>query len=118
MVKFLFQRIIGMAVTMFFVSIMVFIIMELPPGDYAERWAFRKFSGTGAQITEADLENIRANFGLDRPAPERYFKWISGIVLHGDFGEAFAFQTSVNNVIGQKVWLTLAILFSTLIALS
>ena len=89
--------------------------MELPPGDYAERWAFRKFSGTGAQITEADLDNIRANFGLDRPAPERYFKWISGIVLHGDFGQAFAFQTSVNNVIGQKIWLTLAILFSTLI---
>jgi len=115
MVKFLFQRTIGMAITMFFVSIMVFVIMELPPGDYAERWAFRKFSGTGAQITEADLDNIRANFGLDRPAPERYFKWISGIVLHGDFGEAFAFQTSVNNVIGQKIWLTLAILFSTLI---
>ncbi len=115
MLRFLIQRIIGMAVTMFFVSIMVFAIMELPPGDYAERWAFRKFSGTGTNITESDLENIRAEFGLDRPAPERYFSWIGGIVLHGDFGEAFAFQTSVNNVIGQKIWLTLAILFSTLI---
>ncbi|MFQ5418935.1 MAG: ABC transporter permease [Anaerolineae bacterium] len=115
MVKFLIQRIIGMVVTMFFVSIMVFAIMELPPGDYAERWAFRKFSGTGTNFTETDLENIRAEFGLDRPAPERYFSWIGGIVLHGDFGEAFAFQTSVNNVIGQKIWLTLAILFSTLI---
>jgi peptide/nickel transport system permease protein len=115
MIKFLFQRIIGMVVTMFFVSIMVFIIMELPPGDYAERWAFRKFSGTGTSITEADIDNIRAEFGLDRPAPERYLSWISGIILHGDFGEAFAFQTSVNVVIGQKIWLTLAILFSTLI---
>ncbi|MFQ5401204.1 MAG: ABC transporter permease [Anaerolineae bacterium] len=115
MLRFLIQRIIGMIVTMFFVSIMVFAIMELPPGDYAERWAFRKFSGTGTIFTEADIENIRAEFGLDRPAPERYLSWIGGIVLHGDFGEAFAFQTSVNNVIGQKIWLTLAILFSTLI---
>ncbi len=115
MVKFLIKRTLGMVVTMFFVSIMIFVIMELPPGDYAERWAFRKFSGTGAQITEADLDNIRANFGLDRPAPERYLTWIKDIVLHGDFGQAFAFQTSVNNVIGQKIWLTLAILFSTLI---
>jgi peptide/nickel transport system permease protein len=115
MVKFLVQRTLGMIVTMFFVSIMVFIIMELPPGDYAERWAFRKFSGTGDQITEADLDNIRANFGLDRPAHERYFSWISNIVLHGDFGQAFSFQTSVNNVIGEKIWLTLAILFSTLV---
>lgn len=115
MIKFLIQRIFGMVVTMFFVSIMVFIIMELPPGDYADRWAFRKFSGTGSQITEADINNIRAEFGLDRPAPERYFNWISGIILRGDFGEAFSFQTSVNNVIGQKIGLTMAILFSTLV---
>ncbi|MFZ1395732.1 MAG: ABC transporter permease [Candidatus Promineifilaceae bacterium] len=115
MVRFLIQRSAGMLITMFVVSIMVFIIMELPPGDYAERWAFRKFSGTGAQITEADINNIRAEFGLDRPAPERYFSWIWGIVTRFDFGEAFAFQTSVNNVIGQKIWLTLAILFSTLV---
>lgn len=115
MVKFLIQRIVGMIITMFFVSIMVFIIMELPPGDYAERWAFRKFSGTGTQITEADLNNIRAEFGLDRPAWQRYLSWIGGIITRGDFGEAFAFQTSVNNVIGQKLWLTLAILFATLI---
>lgn len=115
MVKFLIQRTIGMVVTMFLVSIMVFFIMELPPGDYAERWAFRKFSGTGAQITEADLNNIRAEFGLDRPAWERYLDWIGGIVTRFDFGPAFAFQTSVNNVLGQRIWLTLAILFSTLI---
>ena len=85
-----------MFITMFLVSIMVFIIMELPPGDYAERWAFRKFSGTGTNITEADLNNIRAEFGLDRPAWERYLSWIGGIITRGDFGEAFAFQTSVN----------------------
>lgn len=115
MIRFFIQRSIGMVITMFFVSIMVFVIMELPPGDYADRWAFRKYSGTGTQITEADLNNIRAEFGLDRPAPERYFNWISGIVTRFDFGEAFSFQTSVNVVIGQKIWLTIAILFSTLI---
>lgn len=115
MVRFLIQRTIGLIITMLAVSIMVFLIMELPPGDYAERWAFRKYSGTGTQITDADLRNIRAEFGLDKPAHERYLNWIWGIVSRGDFGEAFAFQTSVNNVIGQRMWLTLAILFSTLI---
>jgi peptide/nickel transport system permease protein len=115
MVKFLIQRFVGMLITMLVVSIIVFIIIELPPGDYAERWAFRKFSGTGTNITEADLRNIRAEFGLDRPPVERYLNWIGGIVTRGDFGEAFAFQTSVNVVIGQRIWLTLAILFSTLL---
>jgi peptide/nickel transport system permease protein len=99
---------------MLLVSIMIFIIMELPPGDYATRYAFRKFSGTGTNITEADLQNIRAELGLDRPAWERYLDWISGIVIHFDFGQSFAFETSVNNVLGQRMWLTLAILFTTL----
>lgn len=115
MITFLIQRLLGMVVTMFFVSMMVFLIMELPPGDYASRYAFRKFSGTGTNITEADLRNIRAELGLDRPAPERYVRWISGIVTRFDFGEAFAFETPVTQVIGQKIWLTMAILFSTLV---
>lgn len=115
MIRFLIQRTFGMIVTMFFVSIMVFIIMELPPGDYAERYAFRKYSDSGIQFTEADLQNLRHELGLDRPAWQRYLTWIGGIVLHGDFGQAFAFETSVTNVIGQRIWLSVAILFSTLI---
>jgi peptide/nickel transport system permease protein len=115
MIRYLIQRASGLVITMLLVSIIVFIIMELPPGDYAERWAFRKFSGTGIQFTEADVNNIRIQFGLDRPPVERYLKWIGGIITRGYFGEAFAFQTSVNNVIGQRIWLTLAIIFSTLI---
>ena len=115
MIRYIIQRASGLVITMLLVSIIVFIIMELPPGDYAERWAFRKFSGTGTQITEADVNNIRIQFGLDRPPLERYLKWVGGIITRGYFGEAFAFQTSVNNVIGQRIWLTLAIIFSTLI---
>ena len=115
MLRFLFQRVIGMLVTMFFVSIMVFVIMELPPGDYADRYAFKKFGTGGQTITEADMENIRARFGLDRPAYERYLSWIGGIVTRGDFGESFAFETSVNEVVGQRIWLTLALLLATLL---
>ena len=115
MIRFTIERLLGMMVTMFFVSIMVFIIMELPPGDYADRYAFRKFSGTGVTVTESDIENIRNDLGLDRPAYQRYFSWIGAIIFRFDFGDAFAYETSVNNVIGQRMWLTLAILFSTLI---
>lgn len=114
MLRFLAGRAVGMAVTLVLVSVMVFAIMELPPGDYADRYAFRKYSGTGVTITEADVAAIRHTLGLDRPAPLRYLDWVGGIVLRGDFGKAYAFETSVNAIIGQKVWLTLGLLFVTL----
>ncbi len=115
MLRFLVQRAIGMVVTMFFVSIMVFAIMELPPGDYADRYAFRKFSGTGVSVTESDIASIRHQFGLDRPAYQRYLSWIGGIVTRFDFGPSFAFETSANRVIGQRAALTVVLLVGTLL---
>jgi peptide/nickel transport system permease protein len=115
MLRFTLERLVGMIVTMALVSVMVFVIMEIPPGDYADRYAFRKFSGTGISVTDADVQAIRHDLGLDKPMVLRYFDWIGGIVLHGDFGQAFAFETSVTKVIGDKAWLTLGILFATLI---
>ncbi|MFD0979097.1 ABC transporter permease [Tropicimonas aquimaris] len=115
MLRFTAERLVGMIVTMLLVSLMVFIIMELPPGDYADRYAFRKYSGTGVSVTASDIEAIRVELGLDKPMMLRYLDWIGGIVLRGDFGQAFAFETSVVKVIGDKVWLTLAILLSTLL---
>lgn len=115
MARFLIERLFGMIVTLVLVSMMVFFIMELPPGDYAERFAFRKYSGTGVSMTEADVAAIRAELGLDAPAITRYLNWIGGIVLRGDFGPSYAFSTSVNNIIGGKLWLTLGLLFATLI---
>jgi len=114
MIRFIIERLFGMVVTMVLVSMMVFLIMELPPGDYADRYAFRKYSGTGVNVTEADVQAIRVDLGLDVSAPERYLDWIGGIVLEGDFGQAFAFETSVVNVIGDKMWLTLLLVLMTL----
>jgi len=116
MIRFVLQRLVGMLVTMFVVSVIVFIIMQLPPGDYAERYAFRKFSGSpGVVVKESDIENLRHRFGLDRPQWEQYLDWIGGIITRFDFGEAFTTEASVNYVIGQRVGLTLALLFSALI---
>jgi peptide/nickel transport system permease protein len=116
MIRFIAQRLVGMVVTMFVVSIIVFIIMQLPPGDYAERYAFRKFSGaSGVVVKQSDIENLRHRFGLDRPLWQQYVDWIWGIVTRLDFGQAFTTEASVNFVIGQRLGFTLALLFSALI---
>ncbi len=115
MIRLVLDRFVGMVFTMALVSLLVFLIMELPPGDYADRYAFRKYSGTGVNVTEGDIQAIREDLGLDKPLVFRYVDWIGNIVLYGDFGQAFAFETPVTKVIGDKVWLTLGILFATLI---
>lgn len=115
MFSYVLKNLSAMLVTLCLVSMMVFFVMELPPGDYADRYAFRKFSGTGVTITEADVAAIRSELGLDKPAVFRYLDWISGIVLRGDFGQAYAFESSVNTIIGEKIWLTMGLLVVTLI---
>ena len=98
-----------MIFSLFLVSVIIFIIIELPPGDYADRYAFRKLTSAGASVTETDMENLRQQFGLDKPPVHRYLGWISGIVLRGDFGTSFLYNIPVTSVIGGRVWLTMAI---------
>ncbi len=115
MLRFVAQRAVGLIITMFVVSIMVFILMQLPPGDYADRYVFRKYSGSGQTVTESDVQNIRHSLGLDRPAWQQYTSWVGGIVLHFDFGPSFAFETSVNNVLTDKIWITMGLVLGALL---
>ena len=109
MLRYLVRRVFFMILTLGFVSVVIFFVIELPPGDYADRYAYRKLASAGQVVTESDMRAIRHQFGLDKPAPERYFNWITDIVLHGDFGESFLYNVPVANVIGSRFWLTMAL---------
>lgn len=103
-----------MIFTFFFVSVMIFIIIELPPGDYADRYAFRKLISSGASVTETDMENLREQFGLNKPPVQRYVNWISDIILRGDFGTSYLYNVPVSSVVGGRIWLTLAIVIASI----
>lgn len=115
MLRYFVQRFIFMIITLLLVSVIIFIVIELPPGDYAERYAYRKISTAGLTVTEEDMESIRHEFGLDKPAPVRYFNWITDIVLHGDFGESFLYNVPVANVVGSRIWLTMALALTAIV---
>lgn len=103
-----------MLVTLAAASVVVFIIIQLPPGDYAERYAYKLEEG-GTAVTQADRAALRAYFGIDRPLHEQYFRWITNIVLHGDFGISFEYRRPVLDVIGERLNLTVILLFITLV---
>lgn len=113
MIKTILGRIFAMIVTLVLTSIVVFIIIQLPPGDYAERYAY-KLEEAGTAVSEADRQALRAYFGLDRPLHEQYFKWFTNIILHGDFGVSFEYRRPVTDVIGERLSLTTILVFITL----
>jgi peptide/nickel transport system permease protein len=115
MLRYFVQRFFFMGITLFFVSVAIFIVIELPPGDYADRYAYRKLSSAGQTVTEEDMRTIRHQFGLDKPPVLRYIRWISDIVLHGDFGDSFLYNVPVVNVVGARIWLTMAIALTAIL---
>ena len=95
MLRFLLRRLAGMIVTLFIVSILIFVITEVVPVDPAKLAA-------GRWATEQAVEAIRKEFGLDRPVYVRYIDWISGI-FHGDFGMSIQFHRPVASLIAERL---------------
>ena len=114
MARRILGRILSTLLTLVAASVVVFIIIQLPPGDYAERYAYKLEEG-GTAVTEADRQALRAYFGIDRPLHEQYFSWIQNIALHGDFGISFEYRRPVLDVIGERLGLTTVLLFITLV---
>jgi len=102
-----------MVVMLAMLSFIVFVTIELPPGDFAERRALHLRSA-GVLVTEQDIIALRHQLGLDRPWYIRYFVWISNIVLHGNFGVSFSVHLPVSEVLAQRAGLTVSLAIATI----
>jgi peptide/nickel transport system permease protein len=102
-----------MILTLLLVSFCAFVIIQAAPGDYAEIYAAHK-AATGAIITQEDIEQVRRELGLDRPWYEQYGRWVWN-AAHGDFGYSFGWRRPVGEVIAERLPLTMAIAFCTLV---
>jgi peptide/nickel transport system permease protein len=99
MLSFLAKRIAQVIPTLFFVSILIFSLQHLLPGDPAQVMA-------GEERDPAVIEQIRHQYRLDRPVPVQYFYWAKG-VLSGDFGESLRIKVPVLDLIKEKLPVTL-----------
>lgn len=99
--------------TLIMVSFIVFSLMELVPGDCAERYLAFKTS-QGSAITTADIDVERMRLGLDKPYLVRWGKWIVN-AFQGEFGDSCILRVSISRLLGQKFWLSLGICLSSLL---
>ncbi len=115
MKKFLLRRFVQMLVTLATVSFISFLVIELPPGDFlsvVEANLEDQFF-TEEQI-EAELAGFRDRFGLDQPWIVRYLRWIGGL-LRGDLGYSMAFGASGNDLVGERLALSVTISVATIL---
>jgi peptide/nickel transport system permease protein len=107
MLAYTLNRLLGMIPTLFLISVISFVIIQLPPGDFLTTMA-ANLSQTGETVDQARLEALRVRYGLDKPLYVQYLKWIWGVV-RGDFGESFALNKPVKQLIWERLGLTMTI---------
>ncbi len=113
MLSYTIRRIMVMVPTLIAISALIFIIIQLPPGDYLETY-ITELQSQGEAVDPQKIQHLREEYGLDRPFYEQYFVWVFGLV-QGDLGYSFEHQRPVNEVIGDRLWLSFLLSFTTII---
>ncbi|MFF3489852.1 ABC transporter permease [Streptomyces sp. NPDC002795] len=115
MLSFLVRRTGWMVVTLWAISLATFFIISLPPGDYVDTLQANA-EERGEFMGPAEVAELRSRYGLGQPFLAQYWKWISNIVLHGDFGQAFAWNMRpVSDLIWDRVALSFFLSLATLL---
>lgn len=97
MLNFILRSLLYMTVTLVFVSIISFILIELPPGSYLEV-ELQRLRQMGGNMSQDQINSLVNRYGLNDPIHVKYWKWISGVV-QGDFGQSFEWKQPVGNLI-------------------
>jgi peptide/nickel transport system permease protein len=114
MLQFILKRLLFMIPTLFAITIVAFIIIQLPPGDYLTTLV-ASLASQGEQVDQAALQALRERYGLGQPIYVQYYKWISSIILRGDFGQSFAWNMPVADLLWERLMLTIILSFAGLI---
>ena len=111
MINYILRRILFAIVVLIGISLVSFIVIQLPPGDFATQYKQRLINQAGMSTSEAEAaaEIYREKYGLDEPGYVQYFNWIKGIVTEGSFGYSMAYGRDVGELIAERMPRTLVL---------
>jgi peptide/nickel transport system permease protein len=112
MLIYIGRRLVIAMVTCVAISMLTFVIIRLPPGDFVDAY-IANLAATGSSVTVEQAQAMRHEYGLDRPVYVQYGLWMNR-VIHGDFGVSMMWRRPVTEVIGDRLWLTMAVSFAAL----
>ena len=114
MLQYIVKRTLVLIPLLLALSIVVFIIIQLPPGEYLTTY-LNQLRSTGMEVTEDQIKALEARYGFDQPMYIQYLKWMKNL-LKGDMGYSFVYNRPVNALVGSRLPATIAIsLVSTIL---
>ncbi|PCJ82895.1 MAG: ABC transporter permease [Hyphomicrobiales bacterium] len=113
MLGYIIKRLLLMIPTLFGISVISFTIIQLPPGDYLTS-VLSMMADSGQNVSAAEIERIRAIYGLDDSVFTQYVKWMTGILTRGDFGYSFEWGRPVSDLIWDRMGATLSVSIASL----
>ncbi|MCC7025093.1 MAG: ABC transporter permease, partial [Thermomicrobiales bacterium] len=103
----LVRRVLLALFTCWAISVLSFIIIQLPPGDFVDAY-ISNLSASGSGISADQAKQLRADYALDQPVYVQYWRWMRQMA-RGDLGMAMEWQRPVTEVIGDRLWLTIVV---------
>jgi peptide/nickel transport system permease protein len=113
MFGYIIQRLLIMVPTLIAISIIIFVIIQLPPGDYFSTY-IAELQSQGEAVDLQKIAFLKAQYGFDKPVWEQYIYWVAGL-LQGDLGFSFAYNLPVREVVGDRLVLTFVVSFATIV---
>ena len=114
MLSYVLKRIVQLVPILFLISVVSFSIIELPPGDFADFY-ISSLRQSGMTILDDEARRIKEEYGFNKPLIEKYLRWLGNIVLNGNFGYSFEYQKPVNDIIWEKLPLTIGFTLGAMI---
>ncbi len=114
MLTFIARRVLYMVPTVFLISVVAFLIIALPPGDYLTT-LITQMRAQGMAVDQGQLANLEQRYGFGQPIYVQYAKWMSAIVTDLDFGQSFQFNRPVAELLAQRLPLTIVMAVVTLL---
>ena len=113
MLSYFVRRVLVMIPTLLVISVLIFGIIQLPEGDYLST-QIAELEAMGETVAKEQVEFLRKQYGLDEPFIVQYFNWLGGM-LRGDFGYSFEYRMPVADVVGDRLFLSFVLSFSTIV---
>ncbi|MCY3783513.1 MAG: ABC transporter permease [Chloroflexi bacterium] len=113
MAGWLIRRTLFAFATLWAISMLSFVVIQIPPGDYVTSY-IAQLQSQGTIFTDHEAQALRDLYGLDQPVILQYFRWL-GLMAQGNFGVSFEFNRPVLDVIGDRFLLTIVVSVAALL---